>query len=112
MVLFNYWAMEDHGYGDPDRFDPTRHLTPDGQLSPEARQNNSIFYRFGKRVCLGRFFADHSIWAATAVLLSTLKCGKAKDSSGKYIEAEPVFANGLVSCLGPFLCSISSRFVE
>ncbi|KAI6108210.1 cytochrome P450 [Pisolithus sp. B1] len=48
------------------------------------------------RVCPGHFFADHSIWAATAVLLSTLKFGKAKDSSGKYIEVEPLFANGLV----------------
>ncbi|KAI6159796.1 cytochrome P450 [Pisolithus thermaeus] len=94
--LFCNRAMKDHGYDDPDRFDPTRHLTPDGQLSPEARQNNSIFYGFGKRVCPGHFFADHSIWAATAVLLSTLKFGKANDSSGKYIEVEPLFANGLV----------------
>ncbi|KAI6024672.1 cytochrome P450 [Pisolithus microcarpus] len=111
MVLFNYWEMKARGYDDPDRFDPTRHLTPDGQLIPEARQNNSIFYGFGKRVCPGRFFADHSIWAATAVMMSTLKFGRAKDLSGKYIEVEPVFPNGLISCPAPFPCSVTSRLV-
>ncbi|KAI6042970.1 cytochrome P450 [Pisolithus marmoratus] len=43
-------AMNDHDYNDPELFDPTRHLTSDGQLSPEARQNNSIFFGFGKRI--------------------------------------------------------------
>ncbi|KAI6117220.1 cytochrome P450 [Pisolithus croceorrhizus] len=112
VVLFNYWEMKAHGYNDPDRFDPTRHLTPDGQLSPEAKQNNSLFYGLGKRVCPGRFFADHSLWAAIAVMMSSLKFGKAKDSSGKYIEVEPVFPNGLISCPAPFPCSVTSRLVE
>ncbi|KAI6117223.1 cytochrome P450 [Pisolithus croceorrhizus] len=112
MVLFNYWEMKARGHNDPDRFDPTRHLTPDGQLSPGARQNNSIFYGFGKRVCPGRFFADHSLWVATAVMMSTLEFGQAKDSFGKYIEVEPVFPNGLISCPAPFPCSVTSRLVE
>ncbi|KAI6003412.1 cytochrome P450 [Pisolithus marmoratus] len=89
-------AMKDHGYNDPERFDPTRHLTSDGQLSPEARQNNSIFFGFGKRVCPGRYFADHSLWAATATMLSAFTFDDAKDSSGKYIGMEPVFRNGLI----------------
>ncbi|KAI6042967.1 cytochrome P450-like protein [Pisolithus marmoratus] len=109
MVLFNYWAMKDHGYDDSDRFDPTRHLTSDGQLSPQARQNYFIFFGFGKRVCPGRFFADHSIWAATAIVLSALKFEKAKDSSGKYIEVEPCVR---FSCPAPFPCSVTSRLVE
>ncbi|KAI5988513.1 cytochrome P450 [Pisolithus albus] len=106
-----FYLISARGYDDSDRFDPTRHLTPDGQLIPEARQNNSIFYGFGKRVCPGRFFADQSIWAATAVMMSTLKFGRAKDSSGKYIEVEPVFPNGLISSPAPFPCSVTSRLV-
>ncbi|KAI5988515.1 cytochrome P450 [Pisolithus albus] len=94
--IFAYRAMKDHGYDDPDRFDPTRHLAPDGQLRPESRQHNLIFYGFGKRVCPGRFFADHAIWAAAVVMMSTLKFGKAKDSSGKFIEVDPVFPNALI----------------
>lgn len=114
MVLFNYWAMamKDQGYDDPERFDPTRHLTSEGQLSPQARQNNSMFFGFGKRVCPGRFFAEHSHWAAAAVMLSALKFGKAKDSSGKYIDVEPVFSDGLTRCPAPFPCSITRRLVE
>ncbi|KAI6003411.1 cytochrome P450 [Pisolithus marmoratus] len=112
MVLFNYWAMKDHGYNNPERFDPTRHLTSDGQLSPQAKQKNLIFFGFGKRVCPGRFFADHALWAATAVMLSALKFDKAKDSSGKYMDIEPVLSCGLVSCPAPFPCSVTSRFVE
>ncbi|KAI6003413.1 cytochrome P450 [Pisolithus marmoratus] len=112
MVLFNYWAMKSHGYNDPERFDPSRHLSSDGQLSPQAKQNNSIFFGFGKRVCPGRFLTDHAVWAAAAVMLSSVKFGKAEDSSGKYMDVEPVFSSGLVSCPAPFPCSITSRFVE
>ncbi|KAI6003408.1 cytochrome P450 [Pisolithus marmoratus] len=96
MVFFNYWAMKDHGYDDPARFDPSRHLTSDGRLGPPARQNYLTFFGFGKRVCPGRFFADHALWAASAVMLFALKFDKAKDSSGKFIEVEAVFPNGLI----------------
>jgi len=34
---------------DPERFDPTRHLTPEGKIIPQARQNNGIFFGFGRR---------------------------------------------------------------
>ncbi|KAI6003409.1 cytochrome P450 [Pisolithus marmoratus] len=112
MVLFNYWTMKDHGYNDPERFDPTRHLTSDGQLSPQARQNKLIFFGFGKRFCPGRYFADHSLWAATATMLSAFKFDGAKDSSGKYIEMEHVFRNGLISCPAPFPFTVTSRFPE
>ncbi|KAI6003406.1 cytochrome P450 [Pisolithus marmoratus] len=104
-------AMKDHGYDGSDRFDPTRHLTSDGELSPQARQNYFIFFGFGKRVCPGRFFADHSIWVATAIVLSALKFEKAKDLSGKYIEVEPVFPSSVISCPAPFPCSVTSRLV-
>ncbi|KAI6042971.1 cytochrome P450 [Pisolithus marmoratus] len=95
-LLFFNRAMKDDGYNNPERFDPTRHLTSDGRLSPQAKQNNSIFFGFGKRLCPGRFFADHALWAATAVMLSSVKFGRAKDLSGKYMDVEPVFSSGLV----------------
>ncbi|KAI6003407.1 cytochrome P450, partial [Pisolithus marmoratus] len=77
------------------RFDPTRHLMSDGHLSPQARQNYFAFFGFGKRVCPGRFFADYSVWTATATMLSAFEFDKAKDSSGRYIEVEPVFPSSL-----------------
>ncbi|KAG6333946.1 hypothetical protein ID866_5143 [Astraeus odoratus] len=91
MVVFNVWAMA-RDCPNPERFDPSRHLSPDGQLSSQAKQNNALF--FG--VCPGRFFVDNTLWAAAAVLLSALRFEKAKDAFGNIIDVEPVFTHGQI----------------
>ncbi|KAI6128870.1 cytochrome P450 [Pisolithus croceorrhizus] len=108
IVIFNAWAMS-RECPDPERFDPSRHLSPDGQLAPQANQQNALFFGFGRRICPGRFFADNALWAAVATMLSTLKFEKAKDVSGKVIQVEPTFTSGQVSHPVPFECSITSR---
>ncbi|KAG6332680.1 hypothetical protein ID866_6411 [Astraeus odoratus] len=110
VVIFNVWSMKDHEYIDPERFDPTRHLAPDGQLKPESKQRNSIYFGFGRRVCPGRYFAENALWAAAAVMLSALRFEKAKDSSGDDIYPDPIFPPGAISCPVPFKCSIINRF--
>ena len=45
-------AMKDHEYVQPERFDPIRHLEPDGQLKPQAKQVYSILFGFGRRYVL------------------------------------------------------------
>ena len=42
-------AMRASEYSDPERFDPSRHLTLDGQLKPEAKQNVVKYFGFGRR---------------------------------------------------------------
>ena len=99
-------------HSDPERFDPTRHLTPDGKIIPQARQNNGIFYGFGRRygcfreyrvrltyrkyvrVCPGRFFAENALWAAIGMMLSSFTFERAKDVDGNYIDIEPRFEHG------------------
>ncbi|KAG6333943.1 hypothetical protein ID866_5140 [Astraeus odoratus] len=110
MVIFNTWAMMNRECSDPETFDPTRHLTADGQLTPEAKQNNLKYFGFGRRICPGRYFADSSLWAAAAVLLSALRFERAKDSSGNFLALDPVFRHGVVSHPEPYQCSITSRF--
>ncbi|KAI6155077.1 cytochrome P450 [Pisolithus tinctorius] len=108
IVIFNAWAMS-RDCPDPERFDPSRHLTPGGQLTPQAKQNNSLFFGFGRRICPGRFFADNALWAAAATMLSAFRFEKAKDESGKTIQVEPSFTDGQISHPLPFECSITSR---
>ncbi|KAI6128866.1 cytochrome P450 [Pisolithus croceorrhizus] len=96
LVIFNTWSMANNEYNGPERFDPTRYLTADGKLKPDAKQDNSKFFGFGRRMCPGRFFADDSLWAGAAMILSTFRFEKAKDAFGKEIEVVPIFRHGVV----------------
>ncbi|KAG6330425.1 hypothetical protein ID866_8664 [Astraeus odoratus] len=88
--------MKDHEYTNPEHFDPARHLTSDGKIKPESKQRNSIYFGFGKRICPGRYFAENAVWAAAAVMLSTLRFEKAKDSAGNEIYPDPIFIPGVI----------------
>ncbi|KAI6116851.1 cytochrome P450 [Pisolithus croceorrhizus] len=106
-------GMSTREYSDPERFDPTRHLDADRKLKPEAKQNSSKYFGFGRsRACPGRFFADDALWAATAVILSAFRFEKAKDHLGNDIEVVPVFRPGVISHPAPFQCSIVNRFTS
>ncbi|KAI6042946.1 cytochrome P450 [Pisolithus marmoratus] len=108
IVIFNLWAMT-RNCSDPERFDPMRHLTPDGEIIPQARQNHGMQFGFGRRACPGRVFAENALWAAAATMLSSLKFERAKDSSGNYIDIELAFTHGQASHPLPFECSITNR---
>ncbi|KAL4072603.1 cytochrome P450 [Scleroderma yunnanense] len=112
IVIFNAWAMRTSEHSDPEKFDPSRYLTPDGQLKPEAKQSVSKYFGFGRRICPRRLFADNSLWAAAAVMLSALRFAKAKDPSGKDIEVDRTFRPGMVGQPDSFECSITSRFSD
>ncbi|KAI6042966.1 cytochrome P450 [Pisolithus marmoratus] len=112
VVIFNAWGMSKREYSDPQCFDPTRHLDVDGKLKPEAKQNSSKYFGFGRRACPGRFFADDALWAATAVILSAFRFEKARDPLGNDIEVVRVFRPGVISHPAPFQCSIVNRLTS
>lgn len=80
VVIFNAWVMS-RDCPVPERFDPNKSLTPNGELNPQANQNNSLLIPFSlgsaegtqmewydsRRTCSGRFFAENAFWAAAAI---------------------------------------------
>ncbi|KAJ7366976.1 cytochrome P450 [Mycena albidolilacea] len=107
-VLANMWAMahNESMYPNSDKFNPERFLNADGQLNAD---DHILGFGFGRRICVGRHAANASIWAAIVSILSVFDIAKAKDETGKEIEVEVGFTDGLVSHPKPFKCAITPR---
>ncbi|KAJ7366653.1 cytochrome P450 [Mycena albidolilacea] len=108
IVLANIWAMvhDESRYPNPDKFDPERFLNADGQLNTD---DYILAFGFGRRVCAGRHAADAAVWATIVSILSTFNIAKAKDASGKEIEIEIEFTDGMASHPKPYNCAITPR---
>ncbi|KAJ8585906.1 cytochrome P450 [Rhizopogon salebrosus TDB-379] len=96
IVLANHWAMsrDEAQYKNPNDFNPDRFFTPDGQLNDDTV---SFPFGFGRRVCIGKHFADASLWIAIVSLLATFRFMRPLDSDGK--EVDPIFewTTGLIN---------------
>ncbi|KAJ7244877.1 cytochrome P450 [Mycena rebaudengoi] len=108
-VLGNIWAMtrDTSVYGvDSNEFNPERYFNPDGKLN----DNDTVLaFGFGRRICVGRYSADATVWATIVSVLATFRIAKAKDVDGNEIDIDPLYSDGLLSHPGPFQCSISPR---
>ncbi|KAJ6466213.1 cytochrome P450 [Mycena sanguinolenta] len=96
IVIANIWAMTHDGsiYHEPDRFNPDRFFTADGKLNED---DTILTFGFGQRICPGRYHADATIWATIVSVLSTFNITKAKDATGKEIDIDPKYSDGLIS---------------
>ncbi|KAF8158761.1 cytochrome P450 [Mycena galopus ATCC 62051] len=93
-------------YSHPDIFNPERFFNDDGQLNADDR---ILTFGFGRRTCPGRYAADAVVWATVVSVLATFNIAKAKDETGKDIDIDPAFADGLISFPKSFKCTISPR---
>ncbi|KAJ7136063.1 cytochrome P450 [Mycena epipterygia] len=68
-VYGNHWSIahDPEMFPDPERFDPQRWITPDGNA---IREDLKVFqFGFGRRVCPGLHVANRSLFINTALLL-------------------------------------------
>jgi len=107
-VLSNIWAMtrNESIYPEPERFNPDRFFTADGKLNDD---DTVLAFGFGRRICVGRHYADATIWATIVSVLSTFNIAKAKDAAGNEIDIDPTYSDGLISHPQAFACSITPR---
>ncbi|KAH7017432.1 cytochrome P450 [Ilyonectria destructans] len=89
----------------PDRYEP---LAEGGPGEPFPVGN----FGFGRRVCVGRFLADNSVWIMVATMLATLEFRKKRDGAGNIIEPQVSFTNGGTCHPQHFECSIKPRSPE
>ncbi|KAF9235569.1 cytochrome P450 [Melanogaster broomeanus] len=94
-ILANLWSMghNESKFPNPHEFNPDRFINDDGTLKPVDIRN--IVFGFGRRICVGRHFADVSLWSVMSKVLSVYKLSKPRDANGKEVRVEARFSNGL-----------------
>lgn len=108
IVFANIWAMthDERMYTEPSRFMPERFIQEDGTLSDDLGQQQ---FGFGRRVCVGKFLAEASIWIAMVSILTVFDVKKAVDEFGSEIDVTPQYTPGVIIHPKPFPFSISPR---
>ncbi|KAG1795307.1 cytochrome P450 [Suillus plorans] len=111
VVMANIWAMskDEIKYPNPDEFKPERFFTADGHLNDDTVD---FPFGFGRRVCVGKYFADASLWISIVSLLATFRFMRPLDNEGK--EVDPVFqwSTGLISHPKSLPCRVVPRYPD
>ncbi|CCM05043.1 uncharacterized protein FIBRA_07245 [Fibroporia radiculosa] len=67
-IIGNHWAIsrDPDTYPEPEKFKPERWIDEQGKLRKDLKFFN---FGFGRRVCVGQYVADNSLYINTALLL-------------------------------------------
>ncbi|KAJ3553236.1 hypothetical protein NM688_g3719 [Phlebia brevispora] len=89
IILPNIWAMsrDPEHFPDPERFMPERYLNSDEDKSKvlETALEVNFPFGFGRRICLGKAYANRTLFAMIAGLIWAFDIRKAKDNAGDEI---------------------------
>lgn len=108
-VVANIWAIlrDQSVYPNADVFNPERFLR-DGQIAHNVPDPRAAFFGYGRRVCVGRHFADATLYIIVATTLACFDITKAVEN-GVEIEPSGKFSHTFVSAPLPFKCTIKPR---
>ena len=82
-------------YPDPEVFNPSRFLTADGALDPQVPDPTEAF-GYGRRICPGRYLAQHVLCLTIANILSAFTIEKPVDKFGNIVEPSGEFASKVI----------------
>ncbi|KDQ12026.1 hypothetical protein BOTBODRAFT_34885 [Botryobasidium botryosum FD-172 SS1] len=107
VVYPNVWAIsrDETIYEEPEKFRPERFLVP----GKDVLDPNLYVFGLGRRICIGRYFANSTIYLAAASILATFDISKARDENGREITPEMELEGGTLVRVAPFKCSIKPR---
>ena len=81
-------------YRDPETFDPSRFLTPAGDLDLDVPDPIEVFGN-SRRICPGRYFATDILWLSVASILATFSIEKPLDEAGNIKEPSLTYTSGI-----------------
>ncbi|KAF5370311.1 hypothetical protein D9758_006887 [Tetrapyrgos nigripes] len=94
----------------PDRFIPTSPFNPNIDKSISPPDPRDFAFGYGRRACVGRPFAEATLWMGIAMLLATVNFEVPKDEFGKDIFPNMEYESGVaVQFPKPFKTNIKFR---
>jgi cytochrome P450 len=94
ICLPNVWYMnrDPKIYGEnASHFEPARYLDANGDIIPalpDAKEEGHATYGFGRRICIGRYVANDSLFINMAILLWATKIERKKDRLGQLLPLD------------------------
>lgn len=107
-IITNTWAITRNKakYPNPEEFKPERFFGADGELNDDTM---SYAFGAGRRICVGRYIADASVWSAIVSILALFDIKKCTNEQGNDIDVNPKFTAGVTSHPLPFPCLFVPR---
>ncbi|KAL1706793.1 cytochrome P450 [Schizophyllum commune] len=109
IVYANARAMcyDTRVYKSPEIFDPMRYApeSEGGRAEPPPVGH----FGFGRRICVGRHFADATLWIIMATMLATLNFERVLDDDGQSVTPKVSLTAGLTSHPESFPCVLMPR---
>ncbi|KAI0288612.1 cytochrome P450 [Multifurca ochricompacta] len=102
---------------DADDFRPERHLDEGGELLPgpiETNQEGHVSFGFGRRICVGKYLANDTLFISTARMLWATTIERVLDENEKEVvpDTDTFIDMGVFIHPTPYDCRIRPRFPE